>query len=166
MSVYRVIDVIGTSPQSWEDAAATAVNTARKTLRDVEWPRWLSRICKSARMVRSRIAPGSGFRSSTRTNSRTGTLPLIGEGDRASPARANDRRPLATLGTASRDRTTHHLYLAGDRRAYRRAGRDRWLPCAVGLQATVTPVGMAERTLGTGHARRVRGTRGRSCSSR
>jgi dodecin len=35
VSVYRVIDVIGTSPQSWEDAAATAVNTARKTLRDL-----------------------------------------------------------------------------------------------------------------------------------
>ena len=35
MSVYRVIDVIGTSPPSWEDAAATAVNTARKTLRDL-----------------------------------------------------------------------------------------------------------------------------------
>ena len=30
MSVYRVIDVIGTSTQSWEDAAITAVNTARK----------------------------------------------------------------------------------------------------------------------------------------
>ena len=35
MSVYRVIDVIGTSTQSWEEAAATAVNTARKTLRDL-----------------------------------------------------------------------------------------------------------------------------------
>lgn len=35
MSVYRVIDVIGTSSQSWEDAAAGAVNTARKTLRDL-----------------------------------------------------------------------------------------------------------------------------------
>ena len=35
MSVYRVIDVIGTSPQSWEDAAVTAVNTARKSLRDL-----------------------------------------------------------------------------------------------------------------------------------
>jgi len=35
MSVYRVIDVIGTSTQSWEDAAATAVNTARKSLRDL-----------------------------------------------------------------------------------------------------------------------------------
>ena len=30
MSVYRVIDVIGTSTQSWEDAAVTAVSTARK----------------------------------------------------------------------------------------------------------------------------------------
>ena len=35
MSVYRVIDVIGTSAQSWEDAATTAVNTARKSLRDL-----------------------------------------------------------------------------------------------------------------------------------
>jgi dodecin len=35
MSVYRVIDVIGTSTQSWEDAASTAVNTARKSLRDL-----------------------------------------------------------------------------------------------------------------------------------
>ena len=35
MSVYRVIDVIGTSTQSWEDAAATAVKTASETLRDL-----------------------------------------------------------------------------------------------------------------------------------
>ena len=35
MSVYRVIDVIGTSTQSWEDAAATAVKTASQTLRDL-----------------------------------------------------------------------------------------------------------------------------------
>jgi dodecin len=35
MSVYRVTDLIGTSTQSWEDAAANAVNTARKTLRDL-----------------------------------------------------------------------------------------------------------------------------------
>jgi flavin-binding protein dodecin len=33
--VYRVIDVIGTSTQSWEDAAVTAVSTARKSLRDL-----------------------------------------------------------------------------------------------------------------------------------
>jgi flavin-binding protein dodecin len=35
MSVYRVIDVIGTSTKSWEDAAMTAVKTAKGTLRDV-----------------------------------------------------------------------------------------------------------------------------------
>jgi hypothetical protein len=35
VSVYRVIDVIGTSTQSWEDAATTAVNTARQSLRDL-----------------------------------------------------------------------------------------------------------------------------------
>ena len=35
MSVYRVIDVIGTSARSWEDAAATAVTTARKSVRDL-----------------------------------------------------------------------------------------------------------------------------------
>ena len=35
MSVYRVIDVIGTSTQSWEDAAATAVKTAGESLHDL-----------------------------------------------------------------------------------------------------------------------------------
>jgi dodecin len=35
MSVYRVIDVIGTSPTSWEDAATTALRTAQGSLRDL-----------------------------------------------------------------------------------------------------------------------------------
>jgi dodecin len=35
MSVYRVIDVIGTSSTSWEDAAAEAVKTAGGTIRDL-----------------------------------------------------------------------------------------------------------------------------------
>ena len=35
MSVYRVIDIIGTSSNSWEEAAADAVRTARRTIRDV-----------------------------------------------------------------------------------------------------------------------------------
>jgi flavin-binding protein dodecin len=35
VSVYRVTEVIGTSTESWEDAAATAVKTAAKTLRDL-----------------------------------------------------------------------------------------------------------------------------------
>jgi dodecin len=33
--VYRVIDVIGTSVTSWEDAAKTAIETASKSLRDL-----------------------------------------------------------------------------------------------------------------------------------
>ena len=34
-AVYRVTEVIGTSSQSWEDAARSAVVTASKTLRDL-----------------------------------------------------------------------------------------------------------------------------------
>jgi len=34
-SVYRVTEVIGTSTQSWEDAAKIAVQTAAGTLRDL-----------------------------------------------------------------------------------------------------------------------------------
>ena len=34
-SVYRVTEVIGTSAQSWEDAASKAVETAAGTLRDL-----------------------------------------------------------------------------------------------------------------------------------
>lgn len=35
MSVYKVIDIIGTSTSSWEDAATSAVSKARETLRDL-----------------------------------------------------------------------------------------------------------------------------------
>ena len=35
MSVYRVTDLIGTSTQSWEDAASEAIKAARGTLRDI-----------------------------------------------------------------------------------------------------------------------------------
>ena len=35
MSVYKVIEVIGTSTTSWEDAAAQAVKTAGETLHDL-----------------------------------------------------------------------------------------------------------------------------------
>ena len=34
-SVYKVIEVIGTSTQSWEDAAKNAAETAGRTLRDL-----------------------------------------------------------------------------------------------------------------------------------
>ena len=35
MSVYRVTELIGTSTQSWEDAASVAVKAASGTLRDL-----------------------------------------------------------------------------------------------------------------------------------
>jgi len=34
-SIYRVTEVIGTSTESWEEAAKNAVETAAKTLRDL-----------------------------------------------------------------------------------------------------------------------------------
>ena len=35
MSVYKVIELVGTSTTSWEDAAAQAVKTASETLHDL-----------------------------------------------------------------------------------------------------------------------------------
>jgi flavin-binding protein dodecin len=35
MSVYKVIELIGSSPVSWEDAAKTAIDQATKTLQDL-----------------------------------------------------------------------------------------------------------------------------------
>lgn len=35
MSVYKLIELVGTSPSSWEEAAKTAVETASSTLRDL-----------------------------------------------------------------------------------------------------------------------------------
>jgi dodecin len=34
-SVYRVTELVGTSSESWEQAASTAVETASQTLRDL-----------------------------------------------------------------------------------------------------------------------------------
>ncbi len=34
-SVYKVIELVGSSPDSWEKAAATAVEQASKSLRDL-----------------------------------------------------------------------------------------------------------------------------------
>ncbi len=34
-SVYKIIELIGTSQTSWEDAAKSAVETASKSLRDI-----------------------------------------------------------------------------------------------------------------------------------
>ena len=34
-SVYKIIEVVGSSPESWEDAARKAVETAGKSLKDL-----------------------------------------------------------------------------------------------------------------------------------
>lgn len=34
-AVYKVVEVIGTSPKSWEEAARSAIERASKTLRDL-----------------------------------------------------------------------------------------------------------------------------------
>jgi len=41
-SVYRVTEIIGTSPVSWEEAAKNAVETAAKSLRDLR----VAEVCK------------------------------------------------------------------------------------------------------------------------
>ena len=35
MSVYKIVEIVGTSTTSWEDAAVQAVTTAKETLRDL-----------------------------------------------------------------------------------------------------------------------------------
>ena len=35
MSVYKIIEIVGTSPESWDKAAAVAVERAGSTLRDL-----------------------------------------------------------------------------------------------------------------------------------
>ena len=34
-SVYKIIEIVGTSPKSWEEAAKNALETATKTLEDL-----------------------------------------------------------------------------------------------------------------------------------
>ena len=34
-SVYKIIEIVGTSPKSWEDAAKVAIETASQTLEDL-----------------------------------------------------------------------------------------------------------------------------------
>lgn len=35
MSVYKIIELVGTSPNSWEEAAKSAVDRANESLRDL-----------------------------------------------------------------------------------------------------------------------------------
>ncbi len=42
-SVYKIIEIVGTSTKSWEDAAKSALETASKTLEDLRLQKLLSR---------------------------------------------------------------------------------------------------------------------------
>jgi len=35
MSVYKIVELVGTSPTSWEEAAKDVIDTATKSLRDI-----------------------------------------------------------------------------------------------------------------------------------
>ncbi len=35
MTVYKIVEIVGTSPKSWEDAARNALETASKTVEDL-----------------------------------------------------------------------------------------------------------------------------------
>jgi flavin-binding protein dodecin len=35
MTVYKIVEIVGTSPKSWEDAARNALETASKSLEDL-----------------------------------------------------------------------------------------------------------------------------------
>jgi dodecin len=60
MAVYKVIELIGTSSKSWEDAAATAVKLARKSLRDL----------RVAEVIEQDLDLGSGDKLTYRTKLR------------------------------------------------------------------------------------------------
>ena len=74
MGVYRVIDVIGTSAQSGEDAAATAVKTASQTLRDLRVAEVVEQdLHIEEEAARLSSAPSSGSPSSTTSGTHTQT---------------------------------------------------------------------------------------------
>ena len=52
-SVYKIIELVGTSPESWEKAAAAAVNKAAKTLRDLR----IAEISRARHPARGRQDP-------------------------------------------------------------------------------------------------------------
>ena len=68
-SVYKVIELVGTSTESWEKAAAAAVARAGSSLRELRIS-----TCNSATARSWRIAPRSRFPSSTRKPRTDGTL--------------------------------------------------------------------------------------------
>ena len=64
MSVYRVIDVIGTSVSSWEEAAAEAIKTAGGSVRDLR----VAEVTKQDVVVGDDGAWSTGPKSSCRSS--------------------------------------------------------------------------------------------------
>ena len=67
MSVYKVIEIIGTSTESWEDAGLTAVKKARETIRNLRVAEVLEQDLDLDDSGGPRSAPSCGSRSSTKT---------------------------------------------------------------------------------------------------
>ena len=84
MSVYRVIDVVGTSTTSWEGAAADAIKTAGQSVRDLRVAEsssaaglLRSRTSTSGTAASSSTAPKSGCASNTSRDCRAPSGALI-----------------------------------------------------------------------------------------
>jgi flavin-binding protein dodecin len=64
-AVYKIVEVVGSSPKSWEEAAAAAVETAAKTLRDLrvaEITKLDMKIDKSGKVVAYRARVSMSFK--------------------------------------------------------------------------------------------------------
>jgi hypothetical protein len=64
-AVYKIVEVVGSSPKSWEDAARAAVEAAAKTLRDLrvaEVTKLDMKIDKSGRVVAYRARVSMSFK--------------------------------------------------------------------------------------------------------
>ena len=118
MSVYKVIDIIGTSTTSWEDAAVTAVKTAGPRSATFESPRWCNRIWTSVRVARS--STGSSCRSRSSTRNDKGQSCEFAQGLSAPVAdslEAGDPAATDPLQHESHSRSHDHRELACDQEA-------------------------------------------------
>lgn len=64
-TVYKIVEVVGSSPTSWEDAARAAVEAAAKTLRDLrvaEITKLDMKIDKSGKVVAYRARVSMSFK--------------------------------------------------------------------------------------------------------
>jgi flavin-binding protein dodecin len=76
-NVYKVIELVGTSSESWEKATAAAITRAGKTLRDLESRKSSSSMYSSRTAKWKPIDRASACHSSTRTKTDRGSS-LIG----------------------------------------------------------------------------------------